>query len=254
MAEKSVSELENSKDSEQNSKEAEQNTKESEQNSKEAEQHAKNFDRKVAELPSTPATAIRRRAGARQQSRTSFKAVSDLLAKWVAIVAAVGAGAVTFYEYRVKARGESTTRTLEYARLFETDPYASARRRIDEYWEIRITEVRQAAAVGDEALSRLVVEHILASERLRYDTLDIVRFFDYFRACICARTCDARTGNAFLGKDAFDFMGLNYPFIARQREVLKDPLFGRGVVDLGKAYKKKTDPTEDGTCKDMSAT
>lgn len=117
------------------------------------------------------------------------------------------------------------------------------RRSIEQFWDGHTGKVREATAKGETELSKTVLALIDSDTQLRYNTLDILRFYEYFSACVCARTCDAGTANAFLGKSAYDFMGLNYPFIAAQRELLDDQSFGRGVINLGTAYVSKAAPT-----------
>jgi hypothetical protein len=136
----------------------------------------------------------------------------------------------------VKTEGERITRTLEYIRMFESEQYFAVRRSIEQFWDKHTETIRGATAKGEAELSKTVLDLIGADTQLKYNTLDILRFYEYFSACVCARTCDAATANAFLGKSAYDFMGLNYPFIAAQRKILDDQSFGRGVINLGNAY------------------
>lgn len=168
-----------------------------------------------------------------------LKPISEFLATWVTIVGAFGAGLITLYEYHAKVIGDRVAETLRYEEKFESTPLLEIRQRLDSFWTDAFDGMTTAGKKGQHALSIFVTQSIDGDKRVQGDTLAILNFFDGLKACNCAGLCDLKLTMQLLGKDAFDFYGLNYPYIMSQRKKFGDSSYGLGLTAIATAYVTK---------------
>jgi hypothetical protein len=177
----------------------------------------------------------------------SVKTASEILATWVTISGALGAGLITLYEYHTKARGERVTETLRYEEKFQSSPLLDTRARLDGFWTGQFPEMSAAGKESQEQLSSFIIQSITSDKRVQADTVALLNFFDGLKACICADICDSKLSMRLLGKDASDLYGLNYPYIMSQRRQLNDESYGLGLTAIATAYIRKK-PLAENSC------
>lgn len=165
---------------------------------------------------------------------------SEIIGTWVTIIGVFAGGLFALNEYLEKASSERIKVTLEYVDTFNRDPLQSARSHLDDIWFPRTNEIFLKTELGEEELSKFVIDVIKQNNLKHYIDL-VVGFFDNISACACAKLCDEQTVRNFFGKYAFDFYGLNFPYIQKRRKQMRDSSYGSSLEAIAKSHKTNKD-------------
>lgn len=163
------------------------------------------------------------------------KIVSDILATWVAIVAAITSGWFALWEYHSNSRADRVKTTIGFSDVFRSDSYMPARAALSQYGAQHANELFAKSAMGDEHLSLYVIDTI-NKEGLAKDISVVIGFFDELHACSCGKACDTELSVRLFGRDSRLFFANFYPYIAQQRIKLRNNEYGLGVEYFAKSY------------------
>lgn len=167
-----------------------------------------------------------------------IKTLSDIIATWVTILGVFAGGIFGLIQYVEKSKGERVKATLDYVDRYNKSPLLEAQTQLNEFWNARAADVFAQQKAGEAQLSAYV-DGAIREHRLESNVELLVSFFENLRACTCAELCDQATVNRFFDKHAYDWHGLLYPYLAKQRERLCDPTFGESLGLLAKTRNQK---------------
>lgn len=178
----------------------------------------------------------------------SFKDTSDLIGKWVTILAALAGGAVwlnTYVESRHSELSDRQKQSVEFFREYNKPDALKLRR---DFFELKIAVHREvdpltdklvgdinAAMAKGQKLTWSTTTRLILSENKGFEMRRLVEIFDQASACVDIGVCDKDVTYRFLGGDAYEVRYLLTDFIAQVRTTR--PGFGKGIDTLAYAPK-----------------
>jgi hypothetical protein len=176
-----------------------------------------------------------------------FKDVSDLVAKWISIIAAILGGFIWLNTYVVSKRNETTGRqqeSIKFVREYNSPDTLKLRQ---DYFGVKqathndVDEKIASLGSSDAALSE--AERLIRSTALKI-TLNnnkglemrrLIEIFDQIAACVDINVCDKQVVYRFFNAEAYDIRYVLMDFINQVKRTRPD--FGRGIEAL--SYKPK---------------
>lgn len=176
-----------------------------------------------------------------------FKDISDLIAKWISILAAIFGGFIWLDAYVDSKRDELTGRQQESMKFFReyNGPDTLTLRR--EYFDLKQAahkEVDQKiASLGSSDAALTEAEHLIRSAALKlmsagnkgFEMRRLIEIFDQIAACVDINVCDQQVIYRFFSADAYDIRYVLMDFIGNVKRTRPD--FGKGIEAL--SYKPK---------------
>lgn len=181
-----------------------------------------------------PKEAAKKMTKAKRQGKPKDYLTS--IASLVTILGALMGGGWALYEYFGKAHDDRVTTTLHFQQQYSVAPMADVRSRIETFWSSETMGLFAATSQGDAALSNYVLGRLDADRAALTDTAAMIDFFAGLGACLCAELCNTEIAVQLFGKDAAAFYALNYPYIGRQRQILRDNSYAAGLATVATAY------------------
>lgn len=178
----------------------------------------------------------------------SFKDMSDLIGRWITILAALGGGAVWLNTYIQSKRGEITDRQKQSIEFFRQYNQPDALKLRQDFFELKVAvhkevdpinnkltgDASAAIAKGQDLLWSTASKFIL-SENKGFEMRRLIEIFDQASACVDIGVCDKDVTYRFFGGDAYEVRYLLTDFITQVRTTR--PGFGKGIDTLAYAPK-----------------
>lgn len=212
------------------------------------------------ETPSTPVKSPDRSSSAEGEKVTVEKtrlekavAISNVLSIWVTIFALMIAAGWTLREYRQNQKDQQIDRVFEFARRAESTLISEARKAVFLAWDeaeadlIRLIDPNNST---NKKLSPVELESKLEiftldviRNKIYYETLSLVNFFNNLAICVKRKLCDAETAYDYFGSEILSFKNLHLSFILglRQRTGWRNPTYGEDLIDFSRAYRRRRD-------------
>lgn len=164
-------------------------------------------------------------------TKWSIKTLSNLIATWVAILAAVFA--ICQYEHNLTA--EKVKETLKYVDQFNSGQVLKNRLQVEKFVERHIGDFNRAPN-SEEAYSTIIMD-MIKHDRMSESVDTIVNFFDNVYICTRSKLCDEETTMRFFGLYNHQLKATFHPYIMERRKSLFNKSIGCGVESIAESYK-----------------
>lgn len=177
-----------------------------------------------------------------------FKDISDLIAKWISILAAILGGFIWLNTYVDSKRDEISGRQQESIKFFREYNSPESLKLRQEFFDLKLvtrSEVDQkiSSLRGDTNAALAQAEHLIRSTAMKiiidqkrgFDMRRLIEMFDQVEACVDLNVCDREVIYRFFNADAYEIRYILMDFIDQIK--LTRPGFGKGIDTL--AYKPK---------------
>lgn len=159
------------------------------------------------------------------------KTISDMLAAWVSILAAVFAGWWALTEYRGEIHKSQVERVLAYLHDFDSPENSASRTKLfqalqDQQHEIDavLTNDKQPIEEINRLYSQLIVQTVDSGDRFA-DFLSVAQLLEEISLCVNKSLCDGETVQLFFLREGRGFVRTWMPYICKLRRDWNMPEF-----------------------------
>jgi len=155
--------------------------------------------------------------------------IIDHLRSWLGIVAVIGAGVLTPWEYIDVKQEKRVERTLAYVERYGDNGYVDSAILLDEAVNNRHTEL--TTLLQNTELSRNELEEgysaiilgIFEDPKSRLAMNSVLRFHEELVQCVLNELCDREVTLSFFSNSTGDMLRTYYPYICDKRSKWNDP-------------------------------